>query len=140
MLGLLTAAIPPPWGIVARWAAMALVAVGLAGWGFSKGCAHVRDEWDAANAKADAANLAEVQRLAKVSDRETIRYVTRTQTIHDQVAAVPKVVTAHDDAACVLPADFGRMWNDVNAATADSAAGDLHAAGDTAVEPRTQAR
>lgn len=109
--------IAPLWQ---RWAAIGALVLACAGFCFLKGVQFERGRWDAATAKAEAKNLEEVQRLAKVGEREVVKYITKTKVIHDQIASVPLAVTAKDDADCSIPADFSRLWNSANRASSSS--------------------
>ena len=133
-MGLLTTLIPPPWSLVARIGIYALIIVAFSGTCFYKGVEFEHTRWDADNARIAAENGKEVERVEKIVNKETVRYVTRTQAIPARIEAVARVVTPADDAACVLPPGFVSMWNRVNAAsTPPPGAGGVHAAADPTV-------
>lgn len=115
--------------------AVAVVAT-LLGVGFGRGVAFESARWDAAKAKEDQAIVDQLIRGAKVNEHIVIKYITRTKIIQEKIDQEPRYVTPEDDAACALPADFERMWNDTNQATDPAAgAGDVAPAADAAIEP-----
>jgi hypothetical protein len=74
---------------------------------------HAQDAARAAQAHAD--DLAGQLASAQASERIVTRYIDRVHTVYQRGATitreVPVYVTAHDDAACTIPAGFVRLYN-----------------------------
>ena len=75
----------------------------------------VRDDWEAATAKQEAASLAHAMELAKRADEITLAYITQTRTVREKGATiireVPRYVTPADDRACPVPAGLIGLLN-----------------------------
>lgn len=106
----------------APYVAILVVAVALYAKGWWDGHASAMEAWQATQATADRVSLEATLGMARKGSEETVRYVTRTKVVHDEIEKLVPVVTPADDARCVLPADFAGMWNRVNAATNPAAA------------------
>lgn len=103
--------IPLPWRILTL---LALLTAGIA-FGWVKGAATVQADWQLADAKARADQVARVHTITQTINREVIRYQERVVEIHDLAAAfdkeVPNYVDQNADAACVLPVGFVLLHN-----------------------------
>jgi len=127
----------PPFlaAFLARWGALLASVLAALAFGWFKGCEHVTAQWDAANAAVLAQTVHEQARKQEVANDVQVKYVDRIRVIHDQLAAVPVALPPAVEAGCRIPAgSFGRLWNDANAATADTTPGDVPAARDAAVD------
>lgn len=125
---MLPALVMPWW---TKYAALGALVVAIWCHGWLKGAQGVRDDWEAATAKQEAASLAHAMELAKRADEITLAYITQTRTIREKgatiVREVPRYVTREMDAAC--PTDG--LISVLNAAARNevpSTAGGPHAA------------
>jgi len=98
--------VPAPY----RWLAIAGVVLAALGTAFVKGALWEKDRWDAADAKAQAAQLAEVQRLAKLGARVETQYVDRIRTVTKVVRDAERKADAVP-ARCELAVDWTGVWN-----------------------------
>lgn len=130
--GLLRMALP--WWT--KYAALAALVAALWLHGWTTGREGVRDDWEAATAKQEAAALAHAMELAKRADEITLAYITQTRTIREKgatiVREVPRYVTPADDRACPVPAGFVSLLNAAARNELPSATGSAHA---TAARP-----
>lgn len=125
--GLLRMALP--WWT--KYAALAALVAALWLHGWTTGREGVRDDWEAATAKQEAAALAHAMELAKRADEITLAYITQTRTIREKgatiVREVTRYVTPDADAAC--PTDgLVRVLNAAARNELPSATGSLPAA------------
>lgn len=116
---------------VARWAALAALVAAIWCHGWLRGAQGVRDDWEAATAKQEAASLAHAMELAKRADEITLAYITQTRTVREKgatiVREVTRYVTPDADAAC--PTDgLVRVLNAAARNELPSATGSLPAA------------
>lgn len=91
-------------GPVGRWLALGALVVAVWCHGWLRGAQGVRDDWEAATAKQEAASLAHAIELAKRADEITLAYITQTRTVREKgatiVREVTRYVTPDADAAC----------------------------------------
>lgn len=91
-------------GPVGRWLALGALVVAVWCHGWLRGAQGVRDDWEAATAKQEAASLAHAMDLAKRADEITLAYITQTRTVREKGATiireVTRYVTPDADAAC----------------------------------------
>ena len=118
-------------GPVGRWLALGALVVAVWCHGWLRGAEGVRDDWEAATAKQEAAALAHSMALAKRADEITLAYITQTRTIREKgatiVREVTRYVTPDADAAC--PTDgLVRILNAAARNELPSATGSLPAA------------
>jgi len=109
--GLLRMALP--WWT--KYAALAALVAAIWGHGWVKGSGSVRDAWEAAQAKEQAAHLADVVRLAKAASEIELVWQNTTTTVRERAKVitkeVPVYVSAESDARCPVPVGFGRVWD-----------------------------
>ena len=118
-----------PWW--ARYAALGALVAAIWCHGWLRGAQGVRDDWEAATAKQEAASLAHAMELAKRADEITLAYITQTRTVREKGATiireVTRYVTPDADAAC--PTDgLVRVLNAAARNELPSATGSLPAA------------
>lgn len=104
-----------PQGMLVRFGACLLLALGLVGFGWVKGAGHVQHQWDAHTAQLEKAHDAEIARLEVVKAKVETRYVERVRLVREAAKVitkeVPVYVTVADDAACRIPAGLVSLLN-----------------------------
>jgi hypothetical protein len=122
--GLLRMALP--WW--AKYAALAALVAALWLHGWTTGREGVREDWEAATAREQAAHLADVQRLAKAASEIELVWQNTTTTVRERAKVitreVPVYVTKESDARCLVPVGLERLWHlDLQALLDPAAAG-----------------
>lgn len=94
-------------GAVGRWLALGALVVAVWCHGWLRGAQGVRDDWEAATDKQEAASLAHAMELAKRADEITLAYITQTRTVREKGATIVREVTRYvtPDADAVCPTD-----------------------------------
>lgn len=108
---MLPALVMPWW---TKYAALGALVVAIWCHGWLRGAQGVRDDWEAATAKQEAAALTHAMELAKRADEITLVYLGRRTDIEERIRTieVTKYVTAKSDAACPVPVGLVRLWDD----------------------------
>lgn len=126
------AAILPGW---AKWAALALLVVAAAGWGWVKGAASVRDDWDAAIVK-QSLTVARVQAAqAQVTERVVTQYVDRVRVVRETADAIIREVPIYVPAQCDADGRLPAGWRVLHDAAASGRAADSASAADAQPVP-----
>lgn len=103
----------------------------------------VQHQWDAAKAKAEVAAAEAAAAAQSVSAKEGAKQAevqAKVQTVfRDRIVyrtkEVPVEVRVREDAECVVPDRFVRMWNSANQGVVPDAAGQSGAGADRAAQP-----
>lgn len=131
--------IPPALvAFLLRWGVVLAVGASLLGYGYYRGHAAAMADWRATEARAERVALDAAANMERRGAIESVRYVQKVKVIHDQIETIKSVTTTADDARCVLPAEFARVWNAHNAASSAPAEPGADAATDQAVVARAQ--
>lgn len=102
----------PWWTKYAALAAL-VAAIWLHGW--VTGRDGVRDAWEAATAREQAAHLADVLRLARSASEIELVWQNTTTTVRERAKVitreVPVYVSRESDARCTVPVGLDRLWH-----------------------------
>lgn len=109
---MLPALVMPWW---TKYAALGALVVAIWCHGWLKGAQGVREAWEAATAKQEAAALAKTVELAKRASELDAVWIAATTTIRERVKVltkeVPIYVSPESDTRCSVPAGFIRLWD-----------------------------